>query len=205
MVDTHFINELASKAPTPGGGGASAYVGALACALSSMVGNLTSGKKKYANVEEQVQSHLLYCEDLRESLLEQIDADALAFEPVAAAYRMPAETESEKAAKNIALQEALMDACKVPLHIIELCSCVLDEALFFAKCGSRLAVSDAGASAILAKAALEAAALNVYINTNSMEDKTLAKHLEDQADDLRNSTSKIESEIVELVYSQIRK
>jgi methenyltetrahydrofolate cyclohydrolase len=205
VVDTQFINELASKAPTPGGGGASAYAGALACALSSMVGNLTSGKKKYADVEEKVQAHLLYCEDLRDSLLEQIDADAQAFEPVAAAYRMPSETESEKAAKNIALQAALMDACKVPLRIMELCSSVLDEALFFARCGSKLAISDAGASAILAKAALEAAALNVYINTSSMDDKTLAKHLEDQADDMRFSSSTQENEIVELVYSQIRK
>ena len=205
MLDRTFIDELASKAPTPGGGGAAAYVGALAVALSSMIGNLTTGKKSYAAVEDQVQAHLLICAELQDVLLEQIDADARAFQPLSDAYRMPKETPVELQAKHAAIQAALLEACLVPLNIMRLCDQVLDEAHFFAHNGSKLATSDAGASAVLAHAALEAASLNVYINTASMEDKLLAEHLEAQADELRAVAASKALQLNEFVFSAIRK
>ena len=164
MVNTEFIEALASKAPTPGGGGASAYVGALASALASMVGNLTVGKKKYADVEERVQAELLELEATRLRLLELIDADAEAFAPLAAAYGLPRGTEEETAAQRAALQVALVDACEVPLEIMRQCVQVIESCVFLGCHGSVLAVSDAGAGAVLAKAALLAASLNVRIN-----------------------------------------
>ena len=118
MVDTKFIEARASKAPTPGGGGASAYAGALASALASMVGNLTVGKKKYADVEERMQAELVELADTREHLLALIDEDARAFEPLAAAYGMPKGSDEERAAQSAALQAALVDACEVPLEIM---------------------------------------------------------------------------------------
>lgn len=205
MVDTTFLDELASKAPTPGGGGASAYVGAVAAALASMVGNLTVGKKTYAAVEPQVKEHLEQLEALRGDLLGLIDADAAAFKPLAAAYGLPKETPEQKRAKEEALQAALRDACLVPLRIMEVCCVVLSEARFMAENGSKLAVSDAGASALLARAAAEAASLNVLINTGTMADRELAASFEKQADELIERAN-AEAELVgTLVIGAIRK
>ncbi len=205
MVDTTFLDELASKAPTPGGGGASAYVGAVAAALASMVGNLTVGKKTYAAVEPQVKEHLEQLEALRGDLLGLIDADAAAFKPLAAAYGLPKDTPEQKQAKEEALQAALHDACLVPLRIMEVCCAVLSEARFMAENGSKLAVSDAGASALLARAAAEAASLNVFINTGTMADRELAANFEKQADELIERAN-AEAELVgALVMGAIRK
>lgn len=184
MVNTEFIEALASKAPTPGGGGASAYVGALASALASMVGNLTVGKKKYAAVEERVQAELLALEATRLRLLELIDGDAAAFAPLAAAYGMARDTDEAAAAQRAALQVALVDACEVPLEIMRQCVQVIESCVFMAKHGSVLALSDAGAAVMLAKAALLSASLNVRINIGSMADKARAKAYRDQMEDL---------------------
>ena len=184
MVDTEFIEALASKAPTPGGGGASAYAGALASALASMVGNLTVGKKKYAAVEERVQAELLELEATRLRLLELIDGDAAAFAPLAAAYGMARDTDEAAAAQRAALQVALVDACEVPLEIMRQCVQVIESCVFMAKHGSVLALSDAGAAVVLAKAALLSASLNVRINIGSMADKARAKAYRDQMEDL---------------------
>ena len=205
MVDTTFLDELASKAPTPGGGGASAYVGAVAAALASMVGHLTEGKKTYAAVEPQVKEHLAFLEGLREQLLGLIDADAQAFTPLAAAYGMPKETPEQQQAKEQALQTALSDACSVPLQIMKVCCTVLDEADFMAHNGSKLAVSDAGASAIFARAAVEAASLNIFINTGTMADKELAARFEAQADELIAQANSKAQSIVAYVMAAIRK
>lgn len=184
MVDTEFIEALASKAPTPAGGGASAYAGALASALASMVGNLTVGKKKYAAVEERVQAELLALEATRLRLLELIDGDAAAFAPLAAAYGMARDTDEAAAAQRAALQVALVDACEVPLEIMRQCVQVIESCVFMAKHGSVLALSDAGAAVMLAKAALLSASLNVRINIGSMADKARAKAYRDQMEDL---------------------
>ena len=117
-MDTLFVEELASAAPTPGGGGASAYCGALACALTSMVGNLTVGKKTYAQVESEVYMRLEKLADLRGRLLSLVGADAEAFGPLAAAYRMPKDTPEQLAAKQAAIQDALVGATEVPLDIM---------------------------------------------------------------------------------------
>ena len=184
MVNTEFIEALASKEPTPGGGGASAYAGALASALASMVGNLTVGKKKYADVEKRVQSELLELADTRLRLLELIDADAAAFAPLAAAYGMPRGTDEEAAAQKAALQAALVAACEVPLEIMRQCVQVVESCVFLAKHGSVLAVSDAGAGAVLAKAALLAASLNVRINIASMDDAVRAEAYREEMEEL---------------------
>lgn len=175
MIDRTFIDELASKAPTPGGGGACAYCGALAAALASMVGNLTVGKKAYEAVEDEVQEALGQLAGLQDRLLALIDADAEAFAPLAAAYGMPKETPEEQAAKEAALQHALIAACEVPLEIMRTCVRVIDLAEMLAEKGSRLALSDAGVSTLFAKAALQGASLNVLINCASMNDRDRAQ------------------------------
>lgn len=182
MVNTDFLDALASKAPTPGGGGAAAYAGALAAALTSMVGELTVGKKRYAEVEGQVRSELRELDVTRGRLVALIDADAAAFAPLAAAYGMSRETPEEQAAKDAALQAALVEACEVPLEIMRQCVLVAESCDFMARHGSVMAVSDAGAAAVLAKAALQAASLNVVINVGSMADAERAARYADEAD-----------------------
>lgn len=184
MVDTTFIDDLASSAPTPGGGGASAYCGALASALASMVGNLTLGKKKYAAVEEEIAAVMAQLSDKRAALLDLIDQDARAFEPLAQTYRMPSATPEEQQVKHSAQQAALIDAIEVPLAIMRTCADVLDLTDVMAKKGSRLAVSDAGVAAVFARAAIEGASLNVFINVASLEDSAQAQAYERAARDL---------------------
>ncbi len=184
MVDVAFLNELASKAPTPGGGGASAYCGALAAALGSMVGNLTVGKARYAAVEEEMRFALAELEDVRVRLVELVEEDARAFAPLAEAYRMPRATSEEAAAKEAAMQAALIGACEVPLEIMRQCMAVIELSHLMAQKGSRLALSDAGVSAAFAKAALQGASLNVRINLSSMADGERACAYRDEMDDL---------------------
>ncbi len=184
MVDTTFIDDLASSAPTPGGGGASAYCGALASALASMVGNLTLGKKKYTAVEEEIAAVMAQLSDKRAALLDLIDQDARAFEPLAQTYRMPSTTPEEQQAKHAAQQAALIDAIEVPLAIMRTCADVLDLTDVMAKKGSRLAVSDAGVAAVFARAAIEGASLNIFINVASLEDSAQAQAYERATRDL---------------------
>lgn len=169
-MDTAFIDKLATSAPTPGGGGASAYVGALASALASMVGSLTVGKKAYAQVEADVYVTLEKLAAVRERLLELVEEDARAFEPLAAAYRMPKATPEDKAAKNEAMQVALIDACEVPLEIMRCTARVVELSEFLAYYGSRMALSDVGVAVAFARAAVEGASLNIFINAASMDD-----------------------------------
>ena len=184
MKTTDFLEALSSAAPVPGGGGASAAAGALGAALGMMVANLTVGKKRYADAEAEVAAARDRLEVLRERLVELTDKDAQAFEPLAASYRMPKATPEEAAAKQAALQLALGPACDVPLIIMRTCAEVIDHADFLARNGSKLAVSDAGAAAVLARAAVGAASMNVYINAASMDDEARAERYRAEADRL---------------------
>lgn len=189
-LNTEFIDALASSAPTPGGGGASAYVGALSSALASMVGNLTVGKKKYAAVEPEVEEALARLEELRARLLELVDEDARAFEPLAASYRMPKDTPEQQAAKHEAEQAALVGACEVPLEIMGCVQEVVGLTDFMAHKGSRMALSDAGVAAAFARAASDGASLNIYINAKSMDDQELAANY-------RSKTAAVASDVRE--------
>lgn len=205
MIDRTFIDELASSAPTPGGGGASAYCGALASALASMVANLTVGKKKYVDVEADMIVMLEKLATVRERLLELVEEDAEAFKPLAAAYRMPKSTPEEEAAKNAALQAALADACEVPLEIMRTCARVVEMSEFLAQHGSRLALSDVGVGALFAKAALNGASLNVFANVVSMDDKERAGAYRHEAITLMNVWSERADMVFARVLNEIRR
>ena len=179
---SEFVEVLASKAPVPGGGGASAMVGALATALGNMVGSLTVGKKKYAAVEEEMRALKDRCDRLQKDFLHLVERDAEVFEPIARAYSMPKNTEEEKAEKARVMEIVLRDACSVPMEIMEKCCEAIDIIAVFAEKGSVIAISDAGVGAAFAKAALQGASLNVYINTKSMADRALAAELNAKCD-----------------------
>lgn len=164
-----FVDALASKAPVPGGGGASSLVGAIGVALGSMVGSLTLGKKKYADVQEDMEALMAEAEGIRETLLRLVDRDAEVFAPLARAYGMPKDTEEQREEKDRVMEDALWEACSVPLEIMECCCHAIEVISEFAKKGSVIAISDAGVAAACCRAALEGASLNVFINTKAMK------------------------------------
>ena len=172
-----FVFALASNAPVPGGGGASALVGALSSALTHMVASLTVGKPKYAAVETEMNELLQKTESLTNRFLTLMDEDATAFEPLAQAYRLPKSTEEEIAEKSRVMEVALRSAVQPPLEIMEACVSALPLISACAEKGSVVAVSDAGVAASLCRAALEGASLNVFINTQPMKDREYAERL----------------------------
>lgn len=177
-----FVDVLSAKAPVPGGGGASALVGALGCALGNMVGSLTVGKKKYADVEEDIIALKEKADVLQKELLRLVEEDAKVFEPLSKAYSMPKETEEEKAEKARVMAVVLKDACSVPMEIMRKCCKAVELIEEFAAKGSVIALSDAGVGAAFCKAALLGASLNVFINTKSMTDREYAESLNLEAE-----------------------
>ena len=199
-----FVDVLASKAPVPGGGGASALVGAIGMALGNMVGSLTVGKKKYADVEADIIALKEKATALQADFLRLVDADAEAFEPLSKAYGMPKETEEQKAEKARVMAIVLKDACAVPMEIMEKCCEAIEVIVEFAAKGSKLAISDAGVGAAFCKAALKGASLNVYINTKSMADREYAEELNKKADAMLEKYTKIADETFDSVLSRLK-
>ncbi len=199
-----FVEVLSSKAPVPGGGGASALVGAIGTALGNMVGSLTVGKKKYAAVEADILALKAKCDQLQADLLHLVDRDAEVFAPLAKAYGMPKETEAEREEKARVMAVALKDACSVPMEIMEKCCEAIDAIAEFAEKGSVLALSDAGVGAAFCKAALEGASLNVYINTKSMEDRALAGELNAKCDQMLDVYTKKADQIYASVLGRLK-
>ena len=202
---SEFVEVLATKAPVPGGGGASAMVGALATALGHMVGSLTVGKKKYAAVEEEMWALKDRCDRLQKDFLHLVERDAEVFEPLARAYSMPKNTEEEKAEKARVMEIVLRDACSVPMEIMEKCCEAIDIIAVFAEKGSVIAISDAGVGAAFAKAALKGASLNVYINTKSMADRALAAELNAKCDRMLEEYSGKADAIFDSVLGRLKK
>ena len=196
-----FVEVLSSKAPVPGGGGASALVGAVGIALGAMVGNLTVGKKKYADVEAEVIELLEKAAALQSELLRLVDEDAVVFEPLSKAYGIP----KEDPTREQVMEDALKLACTVPMDIMRLCARAIELHDEFAKKGSILAISDAGVGVIFCKSALQGASLNVYINTQSMTDKKYAGSVEAEADAIIGKYCVMADEIYNSVTSRIRK
>ena len=172
-----FTELSASKLPVPGGGGVSALVGSLAASLAEMVTNLTAGKKKYVEFEEEIQLIMKETDELRISLLDCVNEDAEAFEPLAKAYSM----DKNDPDYTDTMENCLKAAAGAPHHILQLCCRVveLDERL--AAIGSKLAVSDAATSVMLAHGAIYGAFINIKVNTRLMKDRAYAEELEIKA------------------------
>lgn len=195
-----FTTELASKAAVPGGGGASALVGAVGVALGNMVGELTVGKKKYADVEEDIKTLMEKAEALRLKMLDLIEADAACFAPLAKAYGIPKDDPN----RDVIMEAALKTACSVPMDIMRTVCEAISLMEEFARKGSALAISDAGCGAVCCKAALQGASLNVFINTRSMKDRDAAEALEAEAQGLLDKFCPIADEIFDIVFQKIK-
>jgi len=183
-----FIEALAAGQPTPGGGGAAALTGSQAAALVSMVIHFTVGKKKYAEVEEEMCGYLVQSEALRVALLTAVDADAAAFEAVAATYAMPKGTDTEKSVRTAALQVALKHAAVIPFDVAEQCLTIIKLAEPVGAKGNRNVVSDAAAALYLAYAALKSAIVNVNVNLKFIKDEHFVSEWTAKVDNLLDET-----------------
>ena len=197
---TQFLSELSSNAPVPGGGGASAAVGAFAAALGMMVTNLTIGKKKYADYEEEVKAVRDRLEGLRDQLIDLVDGDAVAFEPLSKAYSIP----KDDPERDTIMENALYEASVVPMSIMETVLAAAKELEVLVEKGSKLAVSDVGVGILFAQAAIEGASLNVYINTKSMKDSERAAALDAKADAIIAEGAALKARIYDGVLAAIK-
>ncbi len=198
-----FLDQLASKASTPGGGSAAAIMGAMGAALVSMVANFTVGKKKYEDVQQEMQALLQQSEDLRSRLTGMIQADIDVFNNVMSAYGMAKETEEEKAARSKAIQSALKEATDVPLACAQLCADVIELCRPVAEKGNLNVISDAGVAVLAAHAALRSAALNVYINIGGIRDEAFVNDRRDKLEQILSGADIDTETVYELVKSKL--
>ncbi|MCI8814983.1 MAG: cyclodeaminase/cyclohydrolase family protein [Lachnospiraceae bacterium] len=199
-----FVEVLASKAPVPGGGGASALLGALGTALGNMVGNLTVGKKEYADVDQQMQKLTGKCDVLQADFLRLMERDAQVFAPLAKAYGMPRETQEQREEKDRVMEQVLREACVVPMEIMEKCCEAIEIIREFATKGSTLVLSDAGMGMAFCKAALEGASLNVFINTKAMMNREYAEELNEKAEAMLKKYPRMAEDTFVSVLSRLR-
>jgi len=191
---------LASNAPVPGGGGAAALVGAFGAALCSMAGNLTLGRKKYAAVEDDIRKLLAEGETVRSRLLELADEDAAAFEPLSRAYSIP----KDEPGRAETLEAATLRACAAPLEMMRCCCRAIDLLAEMLNKGSVLLVSDVGCGAICCRAALESAALNIFVNTKTLKNRAEAESLDADADEMLQTYGARAGRVAEEVTRRLR-
>lgn len=195
-----FTELLASKTSVPGGGGASALVGSIGIALGDMVGEFTVGKPKFAEIEEEMKALMEESQQLRKELLDCIDADAKAFEPLSKAYSIPKDDPD----RDAIMEKCLKDAAKVPMRILVLSCEAIEMQQKFAKLGSKIVISDAATGVMMCKAAILGAAVNVKINTKSMKDRDFAEAMNAQVDDLVGKYTMMADDIYEGIYETYR-
>jgi glutamate formiminotransferase/formiminotetrahydrofolate cyclodeaminase len=190
-----FPDELAAPTPTPGGGSAGAFAGSMGAALVAMVAGLTIGKKKYAEVEAEMQAIRVVAENLREELTHAVEDDSVAFETVMGAFKLPKSTDEEKKARDAAIVQATLNAAHIPLHVCEDAVKVMELALKCAERGNLNAISDSASGFAMSRAAFTAAGYNVKINVASLEDKSLGEKMLEELSDLEKEADKLEKEL----------
>ena len=201
---SNFLDELASNSPTPGGGSVAALAGALGAGLISMVGNLTVGKKKYEDLEEDIKKILSFSEKLRYELSQLIEEDVKVFNNFMATYKMPKETEDEKKVRVEKIQESLIEAAKVPLKVACKCLDILSLSKEVAEKGNINVVSDAGVAVLMAEAALESAILNVTINLRMIKDEKVRTELSSSIKEILLKEKGQKEKVLEIVKQKIR-
>ena len=199
-----FIEVLASKEPVPGGGGAAALAGGIGTALGNMVGSLTVGKKKYADVQDDIIELKRQADALQADFIELIERDAQVFEPLSRAYGMPKDTPEQQAEKDRVMAVVLKDCCEVPLEIMEKCCEAIELHAQFAEKGTAIAISDVGCGVVLCKAAMQAASLNVFINTKFMKDRAMAEKYDKLANDMLSKYTAKADQIFESVAARFK-
>ncbi|MCC6260640.1 MAG: glutamate formimidoyltransferase [Anaerolineales bacterium] len=197
-----FLDELASPLPAPGGGSAAAYAGAMGAGLVAMVAGLTIGKKKYAEVEAEMQAVRVQAEKLRAEMTQAVEDDAAAFEAVIGAFKLPKDTAEQQTARIAAIQFATLNAAYVPLQSVQRSVKIMEFALKCAERGNLNAISDALSGFAMARACLTAAGYNVRININSLPDKSAGDGYLKELADLEKKADKLEKQIKKIMLER---
>ena len=200
---SQFLDELASNSPAPGGGSVAALAGASGAALSSMVCNLTVGKKKYADVQGEMLAVLQKSEELRREFTQLIDKDTQAFNEVMAAFAKPKSTEEEQLARTNAIQDATKSATLIPLRVMQLCREALHHAKIVALKGNKNSASDAGVAALMLQASCAGAGLNVRINLGGLKDTEFVDQTSRQCLEILHSVEELAREVLSAVEKSI--
>lgn len=200
-----FVNVLSSKEPVPGGGGAAALVGAIGMALGNMVGNLTVGKKKYKDVEAEVEEIMEKAQKLQKDLLDMVDGDAEVFKGVSKVYKMPKNTSEEKEKRAEAMEAALKNACSVPLEIMKTARDAIKLQARLSEIGSAMAISDVGVGVLCLKSALLSGRLNVIINLNGIKDDEFVKKTSDEMENVLEEGISLADKTYEKVVKRLTK
>lgn len=199
-----FLNKLAGSDPVPGGGSVAALNGALASALAAMVANLTLGKKKYEEVQDLMQAIADEAEALMTDFVADVDRDSEAYDRVFACFKMPKETDEQKAARSVAIQEATRHAAQVPMDVARRACALMPRMTEVALKGNANAVTDACVAMMSARNAVLAALLNVRINLTSLKDKALAEAMQAEADELECKAIAQEQALLQHVTKELR-
>lgn len=197
-----FLAETAGSAPVPGGGSISALNGAIATALTEMVANLTVGRKKYEEVEGQMKTIAVEAALIRQRLVGYIDKDSEAYDRVFAAFKLPKETEEEKAVRSQVIQDATKEAALVPMQVAEEVSLVMETIIYVAHKGNQNAVTDACVAMMAARTCVLGALLNVRINLSSIKDEAFVKRMKEKADHMEAEAIRIEQKLLNWVKTQ---
>jgi len=195
QAGANFLDELAAPTPAPGGGSAAAYAGAMGAGLVAMVAGLTIGKKKYAEVEAEMQATCAQAEELRKELTHAVEEDAAAFEAVMKAFKLPKESEDQQKARTAAIQRATLDAAHVPLQSVKNAVKVMELALRCVQVGNLNTISDAASALSMARAAAVAASYNVRINVSSLPEKSAGEALLKELNDLEKQSDALEKKL----------
>jgi len=193
---SQFLDELASNSPAPGGGSVAALAGAAGAALASMVCNLTIGKKKYADVQDEMKASVEKIELLRRELTQLIDKDTEAFNAVMAAFGLPKGTEQEMATRSEVIQEATKAATLVPLSVMRTCEKALLHTRTVAQKGNKNSASDAGVAALMLQAGCAGAALNVRINLGGLNDASFVQQIAQQSTEIARNVESTTREVM---------
>jgi formiminotetrahydrofolate cyclodeaminase len=200
-----FLERLSSDSPTPGGGSVAALAGALSCSLTSMVGNLTEGKKRYEESWEESKKIIEEAKKLKEDFLSLFYEDMEVFTKLMATFGLPRRTEDEKKKRDEAIQEATKKAIEVPLNVMEKSQLAAELALTMAKIGNLNAISDAGIAGEMALSACKSASFNVLINLNFLKDSSYSKNIGKKHKEILRAVESLNKEISSLVAGKIKK
>jgi formiminotetrahydrofolate cyclodeaminase len=202
-----YIADVASNEPTPGGGSVSALVGSLGGALTNMVSNLSVGKKAYEELSDEIKNEMAASNEEVEKIVEVlnniVDEDTKAFDKVMDAFKLPKETDEEKAARTNAIQEGYKIALEVPLRCAENCLRVLSLQNIFARYGNVNAITDIGVGTLLAYSGLEGALFNVTINLGSLKNEEYKKEITAKVDSILSEGKKLKEQILKVVYERL--
>ncbi len=199
-----FLNKVAGSDPVPGGGSIAALNGSIAAALGAMVANLTIGKKKYAEHEEQMKQIADVANEKMQQFIADIDRDSDAYDRVFACFKMPKDTDEEKAARSAAIQEATKYAAEVPMEVARTALALMDMLADVARKGNQNAVTDACVAMMSARTAVLGAVLNVRINLGSLKDAEFATRMQAEADELERCAIEKEKALLDDINKELR-